>query len=236
MTIIAFLLLFLAPGNTGAFTVGPAGQVIGKSGFVQLHETPEKAQIENGIGVPQEEQDRPKLDAFLEKKYPSFYKLVNDEMAKAIKNGLVTVFAPNEAAFEALGDKKMRKIDDPRNLEIRDKMGSYHIIPGEAVSAIELRTEDWTKGRPKDGSPPNTLIAGIKTLGGDVPVGRSRSGGFLGWGAKEDGDIVIGPDAKIVQSFNVEGSFVHEMDALISPKILWRYCDQLQIKIPFVGE
>lgn len=75
----------------------------------------------------------------------------------------------------------------------------------------------------------DTLIAGIKTLSGEVPVGRSKSGGFLGLGATEDGDIVIGPSAKIVQSFNVEGSFVHEVDDLISPQILWRYCDQLRI-------
>ena len=43
------------------------------------------------------------------------------------------------------------------------------------------------------------------------------------------GDIVIGPEAKIVQSFNVEGSFVHEVTDLISPTLLWRYCDQLRI-------
>lgn len=150
-------------------------------------------------------------------------------MIKAVKEGQVTIFAPNEAAFEALGEKKAAQIDDPRNLEIREKMGSYHIVVGEAISAVELRTEDWTKGRPKDGSPPNTLIAGVKTLSGEVPVGRSKSGGLLGWGAKEDGDIVIGPEAKIVQSFLVDGSFVHEVDALVSPLILWRYCDQLRI-------
>ena len=75
----------------------------------------------------------------------------------------------------------------------------------------------------------DTLIAGLKSLSGEVPVGRSKSGGFLGFGATEDGDIVVGPSAKIVQSFEVEGSFVHEVDALVSPLILWRYCDQLRI-------
>lgn len=67
------------------------------------------------------------------------------------------------------------------------------------------------------------------TLGGEVPVGRSKSGGFLGWGAKEDGGVVVGPEAKIIQSFKVEDCIVHEMDALVSPEILWRYCDQLRI-------
>lgn len=173
--------------------------------------------------------ERPKIDTFLEKRYPSFYKLINDDMIKAIKNGDVTIFAPNEKAFEKLGDKKISQIEDPRNLEIREKMGSYHIISEESISAVQLALEDWSKGKPKDGSRPNTIISGFKTISGEVPVGRSKSGGFFGWGEKEDGDIVIGPEAKIVQSFNVEGSFVHEVDDLISPNLLWRYCDQLRI-------
>mmetsp|Transcript_33295 Transcript_33295/g.33788 ORF Transcript_33295/g.33788 Transcript_33295/m.33788 type:complete len:225 (-) Transcript_33295:1900-2574(-) len=175
------------------------------------------------------EEERPKIDAFLEKRYPSFYKLMNDDMIKAIKQGSATIFAPNEKAFEKLGDKKISQIEDPRNLEIREKMGSYHIISEESISAVQLALEDWSKGKPKDGSRPNTIISGFKTISGEVPVGRSKSGGFLGWGRKEDGDIVIGPEAKIVQSFNVEGSFVHEVDDLISPNLLWRYCDQLRI-------
>jgi len=175
------------------------------------------------------EEEQPKLDAFLKKKYPDFYNLVNDDMVKAIKQGPVTVFVPNAAAFENLGQKKMSQIDDPRNLEIRERMGSYHMIPEESINAMKLRTEDWSKGKPKDGSPPNTMIAGINTLSGEVPVGRSKSGGFFGFGAKEDGDIVIGPEAKIVQSYDVDGSFVHEMSDLISPTLLWRYCDQLRI-------
>ncbi|KAG7338362.1 fasciclin domain containing protein [Nitzschia inconspicua] len=195
-------------------------------GVSKLYATPEEqVEIKSKEG---EAEDRSKLDAFLEKKYKSFYKLINEEMMKAIKKGSVTVFVPNDDAFAALGEKKLRQLEDPRNDEIKEKMGSYHIMP-EPISAIELRTEDWTKGRPKDGSKPNTLIAGIRTLSGEVPVGRSKSGGFLGLGATEDGDIVIGPSAKIVQSFNVEGSFVHEVDSLISPQILWRYCDQLRL-------
>lgn len=108
---------------------------------------------------------------------------------------------------------------------------SYHLIIGETLSATEIQTEDWTKGRPKDGSKPNTLFAAIVTQSGEVPVGRNKSGGgFLGiGGGKEDGDIVIGPEAKVVQSFKVENCLVHEMDSLISPVQLWRYADQLRI-------
>jgi uncharacterized surface protein with fasciclin (FAS1) repeats len=174
-----------------------------------------------------------KLLRFLEIKYPSFYKLLvrdNDEFLKALQASQAhTVFVPNEAAIESLGAKKLQQLLDPRNEEIRDKMGQYHLLVGEAVSATTLRTEDWSKGRPKDGSKPNTLIAAIVTQGGEVPVGRSKSGGFLGFGAKEDGDIVIGPSGQIVQSFQVENCLVHEVDALISPLALWRFMDQLRI-------
>lgn len=178
----------------------------------------------------QDEEELKEVELFLNKRYPSFSKiLLNDDVRKAINDGKSTIFVPNEAAFERLDEKKRSQITDPRNEEIREKMGSYHLIPGQTISAIELKTEDWTKGRPKDGSKPNTLIAGIVTLSGEVPVGRSKSGGFLGFGAKEDGDIVVGPKAKIVQSFNVQDSMIHEMDGFISPQVLWRYMDQLRI-------
>ena len=195
--------------------------------------------------------DRSKLDLFLSKKYPKFYKtLMNDEMKKVIATassgdketgsggGRCTVFVPNAEAFEDLGSKKLQQLDDPRNIEIREKMGSYHVIATESVSAVELLTEDWTKVKPGKNKKPNTVIASIITMSGEVPVGRSSNslqgiGGLLGFMTKEgdggDGDIVIGPDAKIVQSFIVDGNYVHEVDSLISPLILWRYCDQLRI-------
>jgi len=174
-----------------------------------------------------------KVVKFLQVKYPTFYKLLvrdNDSFLNDLRSSKEhTLFVPNEAALEALGAKKFQQLLDPRNEEIRDKMGQYHLLVGKAISATELRTEDWTKGRPKDGSKPNTLIAAIVTVAGEVPVGRSRSGGFLGFGAKEDGDVVIGPEAQITESFKVEDCLVHEMNALISPIDLWRYMDQLRI-------
>jgi uncharacterized surface protein with fasciclin (FAS1) repeats len=171
---------------------------------------------------------------FLKKFFPTFStRLLNDDMIKAIVANPVTVFAPNEAAFAALGDKKLMQLDDPRNDEIRLKMGSYHVVPSAAISATELRTEDWSRGRPKDGSPPNTVISAVVSLSGEVPVGRKKSGGlFEFFGAKEDGDIVIGPNASIIKSFNVQDCIVHEVDSLASPELLWRYCDQLQIRLP----
>jgi uncharacterized surface protein with fasciclin (FAS1) repeats len=170
---------------------------------------------------------------FLQAKYPTFYKLLvrdNDSFLKELQTTKEqTIFVPKEDAMEALGAKKLQQLLDPRNEEIRDKMGLYHLLAKKAISATELRTEDWTKGRPKDGSKPNTVIAAIVTVAGEVPVGRSKSGGFMGFGAKEDGDVVIGPEAQITQSFKVEDCLIHEMDALISPVALWRYMDQLRI-------
>lgn len=174
-----------------------------------------------------------KVVRFLEVKYPTFFKLLvrdNDTFLKDLQSSTEhTIFVPNEEALEALGAKKLQQLLDPRNEEIRDKMGQFHLLVGKAISATELRTEDWTKGRPKDGGKPNTLIAAIVTKAGEVPVGRSKSGGFLGIGAKEDGDVVIGPEAQITQSFKVEDCLVHEVNDLISPIALWRYMDQLRI-------
>lgn len=173
------------------------------------------------------------VESFIADNYPEFHSLLSKnpgiwkEMSEA-SNGY-TIFAPNSQAFEDLGDKKRRQIEDPRNLETAQKLGLYHVVSVEPVSSMRLRTEDWTKPRPKDGSPQPLTIGGIVTLGGEVAVGRKKSGGFLGFGAKEDGSIVVGPEAQIVQSNNVGSSIVHEVDAFISPIVLWRYFDQLQI-------
>lgn len=215
------ILIFLAflLQRTVCFTVFPNSA----RGSIHLRET------ENPVeDAAEEDLENAKLEVFLQKKFPTFHTLINDGMKKAMKEGPVTIFAPNDAAFEALGEKKLVQLNDPRNLEIQEKLASFHLIPGESISAIELRTEDWTK-RPKDGSKPNTVIAAVKTLSGEVPVGRRKSGGFLGFGGKEDGEIVVGPDANIVGSFMVDDNMIHEMDGLVSPEVLWRYLDQLRI-------
>ena len=196
---------------------------------------------EGGAAAAAEEEEKSKLDVFLSKKYPEFYKeLVNDDMKKVFATAgtslgqgkKCTVFVPNAKAIEELGDKKLQQLEDPRNVEIRDKMGSYHVIETDSVSAVELLTEDWTKVQPGK-TKPNTVVASIVTMSGEVPVGREKSqdGGIFGLfrPPKEDGPIVIGPSAKIVQSFVVDDNYVHEVDSLISPRILWRYCDQLRI-------
>lgn len=181
------------------------------------------------------EESPQKLELFLQQKFPSFYSLLrkNDEVFKTLGKSTTgyTLFAPNEQAFDNLGDKKLNQLADVRNEETAEKMALYHVVNLDKLTATQLRTEDWTGPKPKDGSPRPFTVGGVLTMGGEVAVGRSKSGGFLGFGAKEDGDAVIGPNAKIVKSYTLgdnEG-IVHEVDALISPELLWRYCDQLRI-------
>jgi uncharacterized surface protein with fasciclin (FAS1) repeats len=184
-------------------------------------------------GETETAEEKAKLETFMAKKFPAFHSLLlkDDSIYKGLKsssNGY-TFFAPNAQAFEDLGEKKRVQLEDPRNLETAQKMANYHVISTEAVDEVRLRTEDWRQGRPKDGSPPPLTVRGVVTLGGEIPIGRSKSGGFLGLGAKEDGGVVVGPDAKILQTFKVGDCIVHEVDALVSPVVLWRYCDQLRI-------
>lgn len=182
------------------------------------------------------------IEDFLKEKFPLFYTKImsqNDEIWKILAendDGSVgcTIFAPTNDAISNLGDKKLQQLDDPRNAETVTKMASYHFIELEAVSYQRLKTEDWTKPKPKDGGPRPLTIGAVKTFGGELAVGRAKTGGFAFGliGAKETGDPVIGSDnAKIVGSYTIPKTncIIHEMDGLVSPQVLWRYCDQLRI-------
>ena len=157
-------------------------------------------------------------EAFLAQNYPAFFSIVtkNSQVMKLLRESArsgYTIFAPNAKAFEDLGDKKRIQLADDRNFETVEKIGAYHVIADEAVSA-------------------ETLFAsgGIITIGGVVDVGRSVSGGLFGVGGKEDGGVTIN-GAKVVRSIETDNCIIHEVDSLISPVILWRYIDQL--RIPF---
>lgn len=69
---------------------------------------------------------------------------------------------------------------------------------------------------------------GIITQGGEVPIERSMTGGMFGMGGKEDGGVTLN-GAKVVKSIPLGNGVLHEVDALVSPSILWRYMDQLRI-------
>ena len=81
---------------------------------------------------------------------------------------------------------------------------------------------------PSKHSSPRTW-GGVLTMGGEVRVGPSQTGGFFGIGAKDDGGVVVGTNGRIVQSGSVGAGVIHEVDNIISPEILWRYIDQLRI-------
>ena len=156
------------------------------------------------------------VEETLSSQYPLFMKLVmskNTDMWKKLSDASslgFTIFAPSDEAMRNLGEKKLSQLDDVRNGETAEKIAAFHAIE-EKVTADEL----YNSG-------------GVVTLGGVIDVGRSKTGGFMGIGAKEDGGVTIN-GAKIVQSFMVENSYIHEVDALVSPEILWRYIDQLRI-------
>eukprot|EP00543_Licmophora_paradoxa_P001095 CAMPEP_0202447632 /NCGR_PEP_ID=MMETSP1360-20130828/6407_1 /ASSEMBLY_ACC=CAM_ASM_000848 /TAXON_ID=515479 /ORGANISM="Licmophora paradoxa, Strain CCMP2313" /LENGTH=225 /DNA_ID=CAMNT_0049064821 /DNA_START=69 /DNA_END=743 /DNA_ORIENTATION=+ len=168
--------------------------------------------------------ERSNVDKFLQLKYPDFYQLIvkNDELGKILQSSdpVLTVFAPTAQAFQDLGEKKLQQLADPRNLETVQKIAAYHVAVNKSVPASRLFQEDWTVPKTDTGNR-ELSYSGIKTLGGQVAVGRTKSGGFLGLFAQEDGGVVIGPEGKITQSFSVGKSFVHETNAFVSPQILW---------------
>lgn len=155
---------------------------------------------------------------FLQQYYPAFYSLLemNEEVWKAIGDtddgnevGF-TVFAPTAEALQALGADKENQLFDERNLETSQKIGAYHVI-GEPVTLEALFN-----------------AGGVITVGGEVPIERSISGGLFGIGGQEDGSVTLN-GAKVLQTASVGNGLVHEVDNLVSPSILWRYMDQLRI-------
>mgnify|MGYP005847678019 CR=1 FL=1 len=156
------------------------------------------------------------VEDFLQEKYPAFMSVLsrNEKACKVLRESSIdagfTVFAPNEEAFIKLGEKRVAQLGDLRNSETVEKIGAYHVI-NEPVNADDLFN-----------------AGAVITMGGEVPITRSVSGGFMGIGGKEDGGVTIN-GAKVVESYNVGSGVVHEVDDLISPNLLWRYLDQLRI-------
>lgn len=158
------------------------------------------------------------VEEYLANYYPSAFNLFarnGDAMKKILKSEVgFTIFAPNEYAFNELGEKKREQLEDVRNDEMAEKIVLYHVIE-EPVTADLL----FNSG-------------GVVTEGGEVVAERSVSGGFFGLGGKEDGGVNLN-GAKVVQSLEFTDAtttgIIHEMDGFVSPSILWRYADQLRI-------
>ena len=153
------------------------------------------------------------VEACLNDEFPSFAALVfqNEELWRGLRDGSgYTVLAPNEAAFAKLDDKRQNQLKDPRNGEVVEQIGAYHVI-SDPVSKDDLYES-----------------SGVVTAGGRIDVGRSVVGGFMGIGGKEDGGVTVN-GAKIVASKQIGECVIHEMDDFAHPKVLDRYFDQLRI-------
>jgi uncharacterized surface protein with fasciclin (FAS1) repeats len=77
------------------------------------------------------------MEMFLSQKYPAFMQLLsNQDIWKELStgDGGYTIFAPNNKAFDKLGDKKLLQLNDPRNLETTEKIGRYHSIAAPVTS------------------------------------------------------------------------------------------------------
>lgn len=224
------------------YPVGQAFVVMRDAGFACS--APKLWESTNDDAIP--DTDTNVVEKFLKDEYASFHSLLSANnpsiWTTLAQSGDVTIFAPTDQAFTDLGEKKLRQLRDVRNAEIVEKLALYHIVLDDAVSAARLRTEDWTSPPPVPGAPRPITVRGLVTMSGEVPVGRekeenSASGGLLsGMMMPQDGtgEVVIGPRAKIQKSVKLKGGTVviHAMDSLVSPDILWRYCDQLQIRLP----
>ncbi|VEU33672.1 unnamed protein product [Pseudo-nitzschia multistriata] len=155
---------------------------------------------------------------FLQNNYPDFYTILdkNEEIWKAIGDTEegnepgFTVFVPSVEALQNMDVEKQNQLLDERNLETIQKIAAYHVI-GEPVTSEALFE-----------------AGGVLTVGGEVPIERSVTGGFFGFGGTEDGGVTLN-SAKILRSASVGQGLVHEVDNLVSPSIMWRYMDQLRI-------
>lgn len=177
------------------------------------------------------------IESFLKENYPLFESTILSQvpnlygtLKEAESSSGFTIFCAPDSAMIDIDQTRKLQISDPRNVEITEKLASYHLIPNGKVTRERLQREDWTVPRTADGVAALS-IGGVLTAGGELRVGRSKSGGFMGFGAKEDGGVVIGNnDAKIIKSVNVgEKGVIHEVDALVAPDLIWRYFDQLRI-------
>ena len=77
------------------------------------------------------------MEMFLNQKYPAFMQLLsNQDIWKELStgDGGYTIFAPNNKAFDKLGEKKLLQLNDPRNLETTEKIGRYHAIAAPVTS------------------------------------------------------------------------------------------------------
>ncbi|KAL9183701.1 hypothetical protein ACHAXT_004557 [Thalassiosira profunda] len=220
--IVGVALLFVGAGRVDAFTSPSPTKAVAR--ITRLFEAASADASGDESIESYLQQNYPLFESLLLSKVPSIYGTLRESEA----SGGFTIFAPSNSVMENIDPKRKVQISDKRNEEVTEKLASYHVIPTGKVTQERLKREDWTV--PKVDGVAALSIGGVLTLGGELRVGRSKSGGFLGFGAKEDGGVVIGNnDAKVLKSTLVDGGVVHEVDGFVAPDLLWRYFDQLRI-------
>jgi len=216
----------LMPG-VDAF-IGPSHRAVLAERLTPLHKSVSASElVDENISIDSYlQQNYPLFESLLLSKIPDIYKILRESESS---NGF-TIFCPSNSVMEGIDSRRKVQISDPRNEEVTQKLASYHVIANGKVTQERLKREDWTVPRSPDGVAALS-IGGVLTIGGELRIGRSKSGGFLGWGAKEDGAVVIGNnEARIVNSATVgKKGVVHEVDGFVSPDLIWRYFDQLRI-------
>lgn len=209
--ILTISLSYLA-GNAFAFSP-PCSPLRSQTHLHSSESAPETESIEGFLQA-----NYPLFETLLLSKIPNIY----NTLKESDEGNGYTLFVPSNSVMENLDQKRKLQISDPRNAETTEKLASYHVIPNGKVTAERLKREDWTV--PKIDGVAALSIGGVLTVGGELRVGRSKSGGFMGFGAKEDGGVVIGNnEAKIVKSTNVGNKgVVHEVDSFVAPDLIWR--------------
>lgn len=115
--------------------------------------------------------------------------------------GPFTVFAPTNAAFDALPDGTVATLLKPENKPTLTKILTYHVVPGR-LTAADLAA----KAKMMGGKAELTTVAGAK-----LTASRSPSGGWMLTDTKGGtANITI---ADVMQSNGV----IHEIDAIVMP-------------------
>ncbi|KAL7518702.1 hypothetical protein ACHAWX_003512 [Stephanocyclus meneghinianus] len=219
---VGFFLMAIAASHLMGTAVAFSPRITHRPVCIHLRSTPDPTENESIESYLQ--QNYPLFESLLSK-IPNIYNTLRESDAA---NGY-TLFVPSDVVMESIDSKRKLQIADPRNAEATEKLASYHVVPNGKVTQERLKREDWTV--PKIDGVAALSIGGLLTLGGELRVGRSKSGGIFGFGAKEDGGVVIGNnEAKVVRSVNVGvKGVVHEVDAFVAPELIWRYFDILRI-------
>lgn len=115
--------------------------------------------------------------------------------------GPFTVFAPTNAAFDALPDGTVATLLKPENKPTLTKILTYHVVPGR-LTAADLAA----KAKMMGGKAELTTVAGAK-----LSVSQSPNGGWMLTDTKGGtANITI---ADVMQSNGV----IHEIDAIVMP-------------------